>query len=328
VLYDHKDGYEAADALIAISLSDTNVLPLTIAKLDSDLDSPEAQYSVRILNGIGADAAPAVPVLIHLLEHTNACDMVVNTFCAIGSNAAPAVSSLLHRYDQLHGDGNFAQRKWVVITLGRIGPGAQEAIPTLKGLQNRPYESFDAIHALWRIDSQFTPMAIAAAEKELMAQATMLRSPACNLLGEIGPPAKSAVPLLLQKLNFRSPVVVFNAAWALWRVDPDQKIKVIPVFENFCTNAPRYPDEDLSMDAAGALWQIEPERRSQLRPVIVSMLKQWKDVAASRHAKPEMKTLLPALQDIMDDPEYADLRPWANLILRESNGPGMESWQR
>jgi hypothetical protein len=326
VLHNHKDGYEAGQALIVLSLTDTNVLPLTIAKLESDPDSPEAEYSVQVLNGIGADALPAVPVLIHLLEHTNACYTTMYTLCAIGSNASPAVPALLHYYGQLQGDAYFAQRKWVVITLGRIGPGAQEAIPMLKTLQNKPYQSFDAIHSLWRIDpTQYTATAIAAAEKELMARATMLRSPACSLLAGIGPPAKSAIPLLLQKLDSPpDPGVAFNAAWALWRVDPSQKPRAVAVFENFHTNAPRYTDKDLSIDSVGALWQIEPERRKELRPAIIAMLKQWKDVPAVRYARPGMKTLLSALQDIADDPEYADLRPWAIMAIRQINGRGAE----
>ena len=323
----HGDGFEAANALIIISLSDTNVLPMTIAKLQSEPDSPEAENSVRVLNGIGAEAAAAVPVLIQTLERSNACDMVVSTFCALGSNAAPAVPSLLRYYEKL-GNSNYAQRRCVVIALGRIGPGAQAAEPVLKGLLNRTYGSFEAIRALWRIDPQFAPNAIAAAEKELRARATMLRSPACGLLGEIGPPAKSAVPLLLQKLDSpQYPGLVFNAAWALWRIDPSQKSKVIPVFETFYTNKNRYPYDELSVAAAGALWQIEPERRDQLRPAIIAMLGQWKDGTTIRSATAEMKPLLPALQDIVVNPDFAGLRPWATLAIRQIEGSGSESWR-
>ena len=321
----HGDGFEAANALIIISLSDTNVLPMTIAKLQSEPDSPEAENSVRVLNGIGAEAAAAVPVLIQTLERSNACDMVVSTFCGLGSNASPAVPSLLRYYQKL-GNYNYAQQRCLVIALGKIGPGAEAAVPVLKGLLNRTDESFEAVRALWRIDPQFAPNAIAAAEKELRAQATMLRSPACNLLGEIGPAAKSAVPLLLQKLDSpQYPSLVFHAAWALWRIDPSQKSKVIPVFDTFYTNKARYPYEDLSVAAAGALWQIEPERRDEVRPDIIAMLGQWKAVPAIRSATAEMKPLLPALQDIAVHPYFTGLRPWATLAIRQIQGSGTES---
>jgi hypothetical protein len=297
------------------------VLPLTIAKLEGDVDSPEAQHSVRVLNGIGAEATAAVPVLIHLLEHTNACDLVVSTLYAIGSNAAPAVPSLLGYYGQVQGDAHYAQRRQVVIALGRIGPGAEAAVPALKGLLRRTYESFPAVRSLWQIDAQYAPDAIRRAQRELEAPATMLRSPSCELLGEIGPPAKSTVPLIIQKLDSPLyPGLSFNAAWALWRVDPGEKSRVASVFESFRTNAYRYPYEGLSVDAAGALWQIEPERRDQFRPAIIAMLKEWKTVPGSRHASPEMKPLLPALQEIADSPEYAELRPWAILAMRKING--------
>ena len=328
-LDDPKTGYEAAQALVIISLNDTNVLPAVIAKLESNPEAPEAKNSVQVLNGMGSKAGAAVPALIQLLEHTNACDEVVKTLGKIGSAAGPAVPDLLRLYGQRQGDGNFAQRKQIVIALGKIGPAAKEAVPMLQGLRNRPYESFDAVNALWRINPQYTQLAISRAQAELQAQATMYRNPACGLLGEIGPPAKSAVPVLLHTLNSAlSRQVRFNAAWALWRIDPDQKATVVAAFEYFYTNQMRYPIEDLTVDAAGALWQIEPERRDELCPAVIAMLKRWKDVPAARHARPEMKLLLPALSDIADNPQYVDLRPSAIQMIGQLKEAGMDWWER
>ena len=327
--HQHETGYKAAEALIVISLTDTNVLPAVIANLESDPETPEAENSVRVLQGIGAESAAAVPVLIRLLERTNACDMVVSTLCAIGRNAAPAVPSLLHRYDQLQGDGNFAQRKWVVITLGRMGPAAKEAVPMLQGLRSRNYESFDAVRALWRIDPEFTRPAISSACAILQAKATPDRPDALGLLGEIGPPARSAVPLLLRVLDAPlNEAIAFNAAWALWRIDPDQKAKVISVMETIRNQEARYPYTDLPVDAAGALWQLEPERRDELRPAILAMLKGWKETPGARIGWAEMKTLQPALADIANNPEYAELHPWAVLARRQINRARAEWWAR
>jgi HEAT repeat protein len=326
-LDDPKTGYEAANALVIISQTDTNVLSAVIAKLESDPESPEAENSVRVLNGIGADARAAVPLLIQLLEHTNACDMVVNTFGKIGSEAGTAVPALLHLYGQSQGDGNFAKRRQIIIVLGKIGPPAKEAVPMLLGLCNRPYVFFYAVHALWQIDRQYTQLAISTACGILRAKATPDRNNAIGLLGEIGPPAQSSVPLLLDAMNSQfGEAIPFNAAWALWRIDPSQKANVIAKFESIRTHGERSPYEDLSVDASGALWQIQPERRDELCPAVIAMLKESKGVPRG-YARYEMQTLLPALIDIKDNPKYAELRPWAIRAINEINGLGSE-WQQ
>lgn len=196
-LDDPETGYEAANALVAISLTDTNVLPVVIAKLESNPELPEAENSVLVLNGIGSRTGAAVPALIQLLEHTNACDDVVRTLGHIGSDAGPAVPYLIHLYQQSQGDGNFARRKQIVIALGKIGPVAKQAVLLLQGLRGRPYESFDAVDALWRIDSQYTQLAINEACGILQARATPDRANAIKLLGDIGPPAQSAIPFIM-----------------------------------------------------------------------------------------------------------------------------------
>jgi HEAT repeat protein len=325
-LHNRNTGFEASQALTIISLSDTNVLPAVIAKLESDTESPEADYSVRVLEGIGAEARAAVPVLIRVLDNTNACNNAINTLCAIGPAAAPAVPHLLRLYRS--DDSAYGQRKMIAIALGRIGPAAKEAVPMLKGLQH--YEALDAARALWRIDPQYAQLAIDVARRELQATATPYRPDATSLLGEIGPQAQSVVPLLLQILD--SPVneeSAFNAAWALWRIDPSQRAKLISVFENFRVRKMTYPYEDLPLDATGALWQIQPERRGELLPDVVAMLRNWKkDPTPAHNARPEMVPLLDALMDVAENPEYADLRPWAILAIRKIRGAGPEWWSR
>jgi hypothetical protein len=327
---EYETGYKAAQALSIISLTDSNVLPAIIARLESDAELPAVKNSLRVLNGIGADARSAVPVLSRLLDTSDTFDLALSTLCAIGPDAAPAVPALVARYDQWRTDGSkFPQRKWIVITLGKIGPAAKEAIPTLEGLRNHTYESFDAIRALWRIDPRFEPLAINAARQALQAGASPNRTEAIALLGEIGPPAHAEVPLLLQVLDAPpNDAVAFNAAWALWRIDPDQKPKVISVMETISKQKARYPYTDLPLDAAGALWQIEPTQRNVLRPIILTMLKDWKETPGARIGWAEMKTLQPALEEIAHDPEYAELRPWAILAIRQINRARAEWWAR
>ncbi|MEO8616726.1 MAG: hypothetical protein ABI600_16395 [Luteolibacter sp.] len=323
----HKDdiGYEASMALINLSVNNTDVLPAVIAKLASDLDSPNAKYSTGVLEGIGADSRAAVPVLIQLLEHNNTCGQVVNILCSLGADAAPAVPALLQHYDQLKGDESFAQRRWVVITFGKIGPGAKDAVPLLLKAM-RTSRPLDAAHALWRIDPQYTELAVQTARGELYRDNRIhWNSAAVAILGEIGSSAKSTVPLLLQALepspyNARS----FNIAWTLWRIDPEQKAKVITVFEDLRLHPGYFPYQELPLDAVGALWQIQPERRDELRPAIVAGLRNNE----MRVGWAEMKTLQPALTEISSDPRYSDLHTAAVLALRQINRARADEWTR
>ena len=50
-----------------------------------------------------------------------------------------------------------------------------------------------------------------------------------------------------------------------------------------------------------------------------SLLNKWKNVPAARMGGTEMIPLLPALKDIADNPQYAGLRPWAILAMRNIN---------
>ena len=249
-----------------------------MAELKSDMELPEAALSVRVLDEIGAEARPAVPLLIQALDNTNAFFQAIHALSVIGPDAAPAVPHLLRLYEEWRGEElKFPHRHMIVVALGRIGPAAKEAVPMLKGLQN--YEASAVPHALLRIDPQNPQLAIETARRELESRDTRFWQTApIDLLGEVGPPAHSVVPILLRAVDAPAEdAIAFNAAWAVWRIDPAQKAKVAAVFERLRSHEGRYPYVDLPADAAGALWQIEPERRDELRPAVIAMLNNWKE---------------------------------------------------
>jgi HEAT repeat protein len=328
-LYNTNVGFEAAEALVIISLSDTNVLPLVIARLETDTESPLAEYGAHVLEGTGAEAKIAMPVLIRLLENPKARNYAINTFCAIGPKATSAVPHLLDLYERLRGDDStYGIRKMIVIALGRIGTGAKEAVPMLSKLQG--YEELDAARALWRIDPQNTQRAVDVAMSKLRINQRFWDIEAICLLGEIGLPAKAAVPAVREALVVKDwgQGFTFKVAWALWRMDVDQKATVVPIFQEMRPpHQMTYPNEDIPWDAVGALWQIAPDLREELRPQVVEMLKGWKDSTMARTGRREMLPLIPALSEIAQDGKYSELRPWALLALRKLHGAGPE-WPR
>jgi hypothetical protein len=152
---------------------------------------------------------------------------------------------------------------------------------------------------------------------------------AIDLLGESGAEAQAAVPFLLQALESHpQDDMVFNLAWALWRIDPGQKATIVPLLQDLRVKQKAYRDSDLEWAAVGALWQIIPESRSELRPALFRMLAEWRDAPAARHASAEMKSLLPALTEIAGDPACKDVRPWAVMAIRSANRLDAERWPR
>lgn len=325
---EYETGYRASLALDILGLTDTNVLPAVIAHLQNDPLSPGIENSLRVLSGFGQEASNAVPVLLQLMDYTNSSAEVVRTICEIGPGASPAVPALIQRFEQLQSNNSdIVQRLSIITALGRIGPAAKVALPLLKSLKSN--HALYAARSVWRIDPQQFQYAIQAALKEMGGQEKLFWKPnAIGLLGEVGPPAKSYVPLLRGGLNApHSSARAFTIAWALWSIDPDQKADVLPVFERIWKEKPRYPYEDLPVAAAGALWQMDPQRQNELRPTILAMLKDWKETPAARAGRAHMKTILPALEEILADSQYAELHPWAILAKRRLNGHVAEFWE-
>jgi HEAT repeat protein len=115
--------------------------------------------------------------------------------------AVPALVNLLNRSNQ--SDLNWGRarvQEAAILLLGKIGPDAKDAIPTLNRLlrdRNPRLRQRSAV-ALWRIDKD--PSVVGRLTAEL-AEARDYQSCAMLIisLGEIGPPAKDAVPVILEK---------------------------------------------------------------------------------------------------------------------------------
>lgn len=139
------------------------------------------------------------------------------------------------------------------------------------------------------------------------------------LLGDIGSEAETAAPILeraLQShpLDFRA----FNAAWALWRIDPRQKLRARSIFAALRAQSDSGPNPDpgLQWSALGALWQMAPEMRDELRPDLLGVLEKWKTDPTTGRLRPEMRTLLPALAGWATDDNDPELRRWSRLMMR------------
>jgi len=235
LLGDHSDGFRSMvkDLLCALGPTAKTAAPGLVKSLKegSWLDPRDA---VEILGAIGPEAKDAVPVLTATLnKNRELCGVVIEALCQIGpaaketlpdirrairdvlaqkdkyywasstllrplSGLGPeAVPLLLEFLDEKDADGKSACAE----ALGKIGPAAKRAVAKLEELlkHEAPFVRRDAACALWRIDKNpaVIPVLIALLDEHV----DLLIEPAVNMLGEIGPEAKGALPALRELSN-------------------------------------------------------------------------------------------------------------------------------
>ena len=155
---------------------------------------------LEILAAIGPAAKPAVDDMIKLFADADPAIRgdAAATIAAIGPDAATAVP---HLAKMLADDGPQAAKYPAAYALGRIGPAAKPALEQLRALATSPDEVLATI-ALWSSlkiepnDKSLIDLAIPALRKAVRAEREIVRLEAAIALGDIGPEAASAIPIL------------------------------------------------------------------------------------------------------------------------------------
>jgi HEAT repeat protein len=124
-------------------------------------------------------------------------------------------------------DRNTTELSHAATTLGLIGPAARQAVPSLlRGLPNtnRDLEfRLQCILALGRIRAEperVVPALMKSLSESLSDADVRIRAFSTGALGQYGPDAGSAVPLLTNLLQDPNPNVRLEATNALKRIDP------------------------------------------------------------------------------------------------------------
>jgi HEAT repeat protein len=114
-------------------------------------------------------------------------------------------------------------------TLGRIGTGAHLAVPQLKDLlsESESYLRMEATIALWRITRE-TDQTLPPLLNLLATTPDDSKWEIFLALGEMGPAAKSAVPVIISELKSTDAFVRQRAAESLHKIDPSQLPEVTP----------------------------------------------------------------------------------------------------
>ena len=218
----------AACAIAKISKS-TLVLPVLIDALLHGDEHCRCHAALGCMP-LGPLAAPAVPGLIAVIEdgrkNPDALHHAIMALEDIGPGASSAAGVLAKFLDTLNSnmdvlllsDGSAACR-----SLAAMGPGAREAIPTLRACLNFGPEDnewlrlirLEASEAVWRITGSTVLALTVAAE---MLDDTFTVYDAIDLLGKLGAAARSAVPDLKRLLEHEDAFVQDRAKRALKKI--------------------------------------------------------------------------------------------------------------
>lgn len=190
-----------------------------VEPLSSQLANPDLrEAALEILASIGADAVQAVDQITAALSDDEAFvrGEAAIALAAIGPPAAAAVPALQKILaDDTEDSGT---RYSAAYALGRIGSAAAPAINTLRTLSDSADELMATV-AVWaalKIDpgnTEFFETAMPRLRKALRAESDLARLEAAVALGEIGPHAKAAIPIL-EVVEEDDPVRAVRAAAA------------------------------------------------------------------------------------------------------------------
>ena len=186
--------------------------------------------AIEILGEMGSDAKSAEKVLVKILHKANGFSLITNGF-SDGTRVAAAKAliqigpskAVVNNFVSLLDDGNASIRKYSAIALGKISPPASIAVPKL--------------------------LRLAVGDEDFI-----VRMAAVSAVGNIGPGARSATPIL---------AVIMDAS--------ERKPKKKRTLE----------EQKLSLYAAKSLLQINPKNRGPANKIISSINPDKEDDFAS-----------------------------------------------
>jgi HEAT repeat protein len=215
---------EAAEALKEIKPPANQLLPLLERHLRST-DRMERRTAVYILGSTGDGAEQAVPWLCEALKSPDGWErvMAAQSLGWLGSNAWAAVPALIEVMQAPAGTNQppIHPARSAALALGAIGSAAAPALPLVQGLfeQEKNWNSRCVLAvALCCIDSGQTNAFACVTNGLATHEPANDRWMAAVDLGNIGPNAKAAVPLLLAALDGTNDMLFSQVPAALKKI--------------------------------------------------------------------------------------------------------------
>lgn len=258
--------------------------------------TPEIRASLCVAFAeLGPAAAPAVPLLVELLEKDEDANrrQAVGALGAIGPAAAPAVPVL--RKMLYHED--FHTQYWACRALGAIGDDALPAVPDLIDRLKNGAASVkrNAAMALGRLGPRIGREAIDALIAAVDDPLQPVREQAVLALGRLGPESAGYAREAIERSHSKRPIYPASAArWAVWRLGGSFEALQDTIISDIKEGS--YLDE-----AIFVLKLMGPEAR----PVLEALKKAMPDKPASAQEAEARANIEAALSELQALPEPA-----------------------
>jgi HEAT repeats len=319
----------AAQALVFMDSSKAGpAVPNLIAALESNSASATIRTeAVNTLAILGKMAEPALPALRTALRDSevrlSAALAMVDIDPRQAVAAVPALQAELERKAA-------GQPRNVIDALARIGPPAAAAAPALRKalLAENPLSRVAAAWALFRVAPKHTAEAVDALIIEIHQGQALEQT--IRALRDIGPPAKSAVPLLkillvdprLEHSRIRKDILE-----AVVKLDPSQTALLLEHIKVGLKSRNRAVFDK----AVPQLCDLAPAMPAECAPLLADLLKDprakedWDDVIeVLAKLGPAARPVIPALQERLKDanPDMVEL---INYAIANINKPAREN---
>lgn len=268
----------AAESLWKIEGDAQAAVPVLIEILQST--EYERASAAQILGRIGPAGKDAVPALTRIVEHPPRSllstatrrprrdnSLRVGAILALGSmetEAKPAIPALLRALR----NREISVQQAAIRALGQLGSTAEAAIPALTDLleDSDQLRQALALRALWEITGDATPRVHKLSEIIGSEKSSGSMSFAAIILGEMGPVARNAIPILIRTLNHDDAGARVYAAQALWKIDRQQLPVVIEVLVEEISLHPSI----VAYPAAKTLGEMGPDAKAAV-PTLVKL---------------------------------------------------------
>lgn len=191
-----EDPTVSANVRAAIISIGPSIIPRVVVALDREELRP---YAVSILSEFGADAKPAVPKLVAMLDQVEPPlqEEILMTLGSIGPEAAPAVNQAA----TLLSSETERVKLAAVYALGRIGPAAAPAVDAMLAMIANE-EGFAQIATAWAVaniapdNQRAANVTVPVLVRGLEDRSELIREESAEALGKFGRRAESAIPAL------------------------------------------------------------------------------------------------------------------------------------
>lgn len=182
-------------------------------------DSNVQKYAVKHLGNYGSSARKLIPEIRQLLNHKDD-EVRLASAVAIGKVDPSLRDEVISIIFKLSQSKEYYIQMGAIEALFAFAPDEYPIMPKLLALteSNDIYDRINGVERILELDKTWNHQAIPILQEALKSDKACAQCRAAYLLGEIGPPAKAAVPSLMELINSHDEDVQGTALKALKKI--------------------------------------------------------------------------------------------------------------